>query len=386
MGELLAPGERKRIEVSRPRREVTLRYSPFPAPPFTGAPAFWKMTLKSTAAGNTSCFVPSYSSHVTGQCQVSANEDPVAVRMLDPPGTDHTFSGSERQSQAAVLANLCRPGSQATCVFVPKHEPQSLDADPAVASGKVVNCDTQDKVKYSFDAEHKTGTVNSVEAGFSYEFETNFIIEKAKVSVEFKYGHKWIDEHTFRTKIDQDVKPQNQAWVELSAPVVRLTGDFHLELANTTWNLTDVYFDHPDPAREGQATYYVKQTDATLDQKRNCAKTGKGILHFPASAVTITRHGSDGHDVLRGGPESNVLLGQGGMTSLSAAAAATSCSGARATTCWSALRATAARCSTGAQAPTRSSTPVGRRWFAPAAKPGAAGTMSTSAMDAPTTR
>jgi hypothetical protein len=40
--------------------------------------------------------------------------------------------------------------------------------------------------------------------------------------------------------------------------MLRDTGNFTVTLGNTTWNLTDVYFDHPDNTNDGLAgDYYI---------------------------------------------------------------------------------------------------------------------------------
>jgi hypothetical protein len=43
----------------------------------------------------------------------------------------------------------------------------------------------------------------------------------------------------------------SKCWIDAVEPLYRDTGNFTVTLGNTTWNLTGVYFDSPDPTRAG---------------------------------------------------------------------------------------------------------------------------------------
>jgi hypothetical protein len=315
-GDLLAPGEKIHMELIRglvgsTNREVTIKYAGYPLPSdYRSRPVFWKMTLNSNYGYSQNCFTPSYSSGSVGQCDVSSDN----VKMLDPPGTVHNITADNRQEQAAVLANLCKPGSGATCTYVPDgNKPEQTEAAPAVASSVHTNCSDKKEAEYEFSAEHKQSTENSVEAGFEYEFDSNFIFESAKVKLELKYGHKWVTEDSWGEKITRPIEPMDTAWIAITAPILRYNGDFHLDVGNTSWDLRNVYWDEPDASRHNLTHFYYKRRPANEKERQICEQNDvKGVLQSSRSQATITRIGTAGPNVLRGGPESNILSGRAG--------------------------------------------------------------------------
>ena len=72
------------------------------------------------------------------------------------------------------------------------------------------------------------------------------ISEIADADISASYGHTWTRSHTFTLTVPIRVAPGTEVTAFASQPVLRVHGDFTLELANTTWILRDVYFDTPD--------------------------------------------------------------------------------------------------------------------------------------------
>jgi hypothetical protein len=110
-------------------------------------------------------------------------------------------------------------------------------------------------------------------------------------------------------------------WVQLLAPVVRVTGDFTLKIGNTTLTLSGVYFDHPDPSKVGNARPRArKATEAECAEEGGVRRLARedsgpkrlasGGTRLPFSALRLKR---SGRGMLRGGPESDVLRGRGNV-------------------------------------------------------------------------
>jgi hypothetical protein len=78
------------------------------------------------------------------------------------------------------------------------------------------------------------------------------------LEVTAKYKHTWDHEYKFTQTEHADVPPHTHVWYTHTAPMLRDTGEFTVTLGNTTWNLTGVYFDHPDiQPGHMQGQYYL---------------------------------------------------------------------------------------------------------------------------------
>jgi RTX calcium-binding nonapeptide repeat (4 copies) len=234
------------------------------------------------------------------------------AKLLDPPGTKITIPATDSPGQSNALFDVCTKEVAATggtCKFDPKDVDHMAFSPQEFVSEPVVNCDSDSPLLVKEEIEHKVGTVNSVETGFSTEIEQTYVIGKVKVGVHATYGHEWIDEHTFTKKEEYEVKPLHVGWVEHAAPVVRYTGDFTMTVGNTTFTLTGVYFDHADPTRKG--SYFRQQEKATPNDLRGC-RGRMGSVALPRSAVKPATTGTSGANLMRGGAESDVLRGLGG--------------------------------------------------------------------------
>jgi hypothetical protein len=77
----------------------------------------------------------------------------------------------------------------------------------------------------------------------------------AEVTAECE--HEWTHTCTFSQSFDVKVPPHSKVWFTHQTPIIRDTGNFTVTLGNTTWNLTGVYFDHPDRTPQAQLGAYT---------------------------------------------------------------------------------------------------------------------------------
>lgn len=237
------------------------------------------------------------------------------VTFLDKPGTVITVPASNPDVQRKVLADLCNEDSGATCEFEPVGEPLHTAAASAVAGKPVVNCsDKTVPLEYAFTHTHKSTNSIGVKIGATVSFKVFFA--KVTASIEAAYGYKWGDEDTYAQTVHLDVAPGNIAYVTVSAPVLRATGTFNLEIANTTWQLEGMTFDSPDfdggSLIDNASPYDIYNRPLSAEQLKERCKDAKGIVRSDASTVTTTRSGDDSSNALYAGPSSTTMLAEGG--------------------------------------------------------------------------
>jgi hypothetical protein len=184
------------------------------------------------------------------------------VYVYDSPGTVNNLGPDQKQAQADALNQLCSMSDAASCHFTPTAEAH-IFSDERTIGEKVENpCNTV--VHTTIEAEDDVGESDSV----GVELQVGVGIEKVvSVEVTTKYEHEWTHEHKFSQSVEVDVPPQKTAWFTHEAPLIRDTGNFTVTLANTTWNLTGVYFDTPDPTNMG--TYTTHLVDGTTGKCQN---------------------------------------------------------------------------------------------------------------------
>jgi hypothetical protein len=170
-----------------------------------------------------------------------AGQDSSSVTVIDPPGTVHDVPASLKQQQADALKTLCANGNAASCHFTANKQAH-LESEPHQVGGHVDNPHDYDE-KTTIHLKDTVGTSDSVDVGITAGTE---LFEVVKVEVEAKYSHEWTAEHTFEQDVELTIPSKKRCWFVATAPIIRYTGDFKVTLGNTTWNLTDVYFDGPD--------------------------------------------------------------------------------------------------------------------------------------------
>jgi hypothetical protein len=179
---------------------------------------------------------------------------------LDPPGTVHDIPAGQGQAQAATLNQFCVNGNSATCSFTPTSE-QKIDS-PTHQVGNALLNNTDEVQSTEVDVMDAVGSTDSVEVGLTVGGK---ILGLVDVEVSAKYSHQWTFEHTFTQKTTVNCKPHYKCWITGIAPMLRDTGDFTLNLGNTTWNLHGVYFDSPDP--NGNGAYEINEQPLTARQR-----------------------------------------------------------------------------------------------------------------------
>jgi hypothetical protein len=164
----------------------------------------------------------------------------------------YDLPASLAQAQAQALKSLCDGGNAANCQFRATSEAQ-VDSPTHPVGNALIN-DTDEPQDTRVTIEDKVGSTDSVEVGVKVGGE---IAELLDVEVSAKYGHEWTQEHTFSQDVTVHCPAHHKCWIEAVAPMYRDTGNFTVTLGNTTWNLTGVYFDSPDPTRAG--SYSVEE-------------------------------------------------------------------------------------------------------------------------------
>ena len=87
-------------------------------------------------------------------------------------------------------------------------------------------------------------------------------------SVTAKYGHTWRESHMFTTGVSNTVPAGYYGEITAIAPMIRDTGNFAITMGDTSWNLTGVYFDTPNPTAPSTSA-----TTSTAAQQSNRPKT-----------------------------------------------------------------------------------------------------------------
>lgn len=162
----------------------------------------------------------------------------------DRQGTVIDLPAGAGQAQADVLNRICTAG-KATCTFAPH------DRDTTAWTGQQQIGDAwgnERKTPYTkeFTATKSVELTQNVEVGAQAKVTIGKIFELA-VNSKYSSGTKVTETYTDKTTLTVD--PGTMTWPVGNFPVIKDTGDFTVELGNTTWILRDVTFTHPDPAR-----------------------------------------------------------------------------------------------------------------------------------------
>jgi hypothetical protein len=242
------------------------------------------------------------------QCTVKGS----TITILEPPGTVHEVPRESSQEQAEILRQLCRDNSSAKCKFKPIRRTPTLTQSHLVGK-PVTNCDDETEVEFRIKEEDKVGSTNSVGIEIGTEVGFEAFGAKVKVEIKAKYGHEWLTEHSFAQDETLRVKPGHVAWLAVTEPILRDTGDFTLELGNTTWQLRDVSFETPDP-RVGEGSFVKDGYELPPDEYASACKhkrpgTAAAVTQLPTHFARMQWKGTSGHDVLLAGPESHTVRG-----------------------------------------------------------------------------
>jgi hypothetical protein len=300
VGQVLQPGEELHIEIERPiisQRDVTLKYT---------APGIG-VTIFLEDAEYPEC-------HVSGplQCKVEGGR----VEILEPPGSVHVVNAEDLQDQARALKTLCTDGNE--CEFEPQKTLETYT--PQIVYGKTVtNCAEKGGPIVETEISAATTVTTSDSVGLSLKTEFK-LFEIFQVGITLKYEHKRSESEEFKQAVKVKVEPEKVGWVDITAPVIRDTGEFTLKLGNTQWKIQNVAFDTPDTRGKRAGDFAVDYEQLTPERyKAECPhkRTGsgnplEGLASTSAALVQTEDKGTGGADLMPGGSESNTLQGLGG--------------------------------------------------------------------------
>lgn len=244
--------------------------------------------------------------NVSGNRQCEVSPDGQRIVFLDPPGSRNVLRSDDLQRQAQALRELCTKAND--CNFEPLDRVKTYTQGQVYGS-TVTNCEEAD-VDTKITAERSFAISNSVGLESQTVVDVLGLFEE-KVTVKYKL--EITKEEKFSQDVSIRVKPRNVAWVSVSVPVIRDTGNFTLRLGNTEWLLEKVYFDSPDPKRSGhfiadQEELSAKQLEAECSHRR----PNEEAVRTSAALVKTRDHGSGTADLFAAGPESNLIYGHGG--------------------------------------------------------------------------
>jgi hypothetical protein len=300
VGQVLRSGEELHIEIERPiisQRTVTLKFT---------AQGIG-VTIFLEDGEYPEC-------HVSGplQCKVEGGR----VELLEPPGSVHVVNAENLQDQARALKTLCTDANE--CEFVPQKTLETFT--PQIVYGKTVtNCAEKGgpMVETEISAATTVTTSNSVGLSAKAAFD---VFEIFQLAITLKYEHKRSESEEFKQAVKVKVEPETVGWVDITAPVIRDTGEFKLKLGNTEWKIQNVFFDSPDTRGTRPGNFAADYEHLTPEQyKAECPhkRTGSGVpLEGPkstsAALVQTESKGTSSADLMPGGSESNTLEGFGG--------------------------------------------------------------------------
>lgn len=239
VGTILKPGESTKIVLAQYAFQdlvATAGFSPVDA---SGA-------LIPASSGSFSVTVATKPFGSVWQCNIGNCDNGTlrTVVLLDRPGTVIAVPSGQSQKQADVLNSFCSNG-RATCSFTSRSFDNAAWAAPVQSSDSVRN-NTTSNLTTTITVTNSQSTSTSLKLSTSVKAK---IFEVVEVSVTAEASQTWTSTYTFSQAITVTAKPGEEVYIESSAPVKAVTGDFTVSFGNTTWNLYDVTFDSPDTDR-----------------------------------------------------------------------------------------------------------------------------------------
>jgi hypothetical protein len=211
-----------------------------------GLSSNFQLTFK-TKPRETQC-----SSGGEGQCNVVNDRLAVALNKGNPVVT---LDAADSAKIAAVLSGICNDSSQASCSYNATSQVAGFTGVRTI--GIPVTNETSIPTTYSIAIADQVSQTDSV--GISVKLSGGALAKLASiinVEITTNYGHSWTNTHTFTQTINVPVRAGYTAWIEGSAPVWRVTGDFTIKLGNSTYQLNGATFDTPNP--NGIGSYVIK--------------------------------------------------------------------------------------------------------------------------------
>jgi hypothetical protein len=300
----LQPGQELHIEIENPvdqERRAILYYT---------APGGIKVSITLDNGEYPECRIEAGAR----QCKIDGNH----VEFLEAPGSVHVVDSGDIQGQAEALKTLCTKANE--CEFEPQKTLETFT--PRIVSGKTVtNCEEGGGLNVDTKIEASTTVTISNSVGIDVKAGVSFF-DIFQSSITIKYHHERSESEKFAQSVEVHVKPEEVGWVDITAPVIRDIGEFTLKFGNTEWKLQNVAFDSPDTSGKRAGNFAADHEHLTAEQyKAECPHKRSGEAGNPplagltptfAALVQTEDKGTSAADLMRGGPESNTLLGLGG--------------------------------------------------------------------------
>jgi hypothetical protein len=302
VGSILRPGEHMHVELesSGLPRIAWINFSPVEENGQSG-PLVFQALLRSEmdTACNTS---PALGNH---ECKVEGD----TIEYVNPKGYVNVIDANDLQGQKEAVQELCSKAYK--CEFFPEHFEKTV-TKPRVVGNTIPAC--AEEVPSDFVAEETVTTSTSF--GISVTTSSSFF-EFFKIGM----GATYEEGRSFSEKMGQTLHiktpPYHIGWVGLVAPVWRDEGKYVLQLGDTKWEITHVYFD--SPVKGGHGEFRPRNTPMKQPEIAQCKKEEEegppklaAAPILPPAAIQTAETGTKSANLMQGYAESNLYRGLGG--------------------------------------------------------------------------
>jgi hypothetical protein len=188
-----------------------------------------------------------YSDHGEG-----AQED--LIRAWDRVPTQTNIGSDQPSAQAELIHRLCDVQTEATCKFTPTKEEKTFGVEHMVSDSHIIRNRSSDPMHTNLEWKDTVETTDGFDIGGNVSAN---LFDVVKIGVDGQYHHEVTRSNEFKQTLELTVNPGDKGWVTDQAPVFRETGTMTVTMYNSTWNLTNVSFDMPDPSGNGIFTGYT---------------------------------------------------------------------------------------------------------------------------------
>ncbi|MBU3749726.1 MAG: hypothetical protein FGM52_04625, partial [Mycobacterium sp.] len=203
------------------------------------------------------------SSAIGALCKVSGND----AYLLDAPGTVVIVPVAQAQRQSDTLGYLCvQADSNCTFTYDASKKYATGFSDPVFPDGFTIYSNATSSPSTSQYAVSTTATTTSswqyalnVSASAGIKF-ADWLNTQVSTSYTTTTGTTVANSQTFNQSLTQTVQPGETLFLYMETPVYRFYGDWTVRYGNTTYSLTDVWFDSPYSAGTAQIAAYTCKT------------------------------------------------------------------------------------------------------------------------------
>jgi len=218
------------------------------------------------------------------------SKGPTTIYVNDAPGTVVTVAASDAQRQSDIMQRLVK-SDLSNATFHPKGQPTIGYTNPLPVEGfqPIPNGTRDNIVDTSTHTQTTTKTDSTqygVTVGLSYTYGTEAPGVKQSVTASTSASNTWgtstADAETYTQTVAMTVEPGDTLYLFSETPVQRFYGDWTVQYGNTTYHLTDVWYNTPYPAAGRYSVYLTPYTCTTGSDA--CAAYAQGNL--PAGVST----------------------------------------------------------------------------------------------------